>query len=147
MSSSQPVQNVQNHRRRPPPAFAIAIIILLANAVWCVVSVIRDSDVATVRGLFVALALVVIAIYARRNAQVVQDRVIRDEMVVRLKHVLPSESHGLIAALTLPQLVALRFASDAELPMLCAEIGAGRLKSSNDVKQQITQWQADWLRV
>ena len=44
------------------------------------------------------------------------------------------------------QLVALRFASDQELPELVKEVLAGRLASSKEIKMRVKNWQADWLR-
>jgi hypothetical protein len=44
------------------------------------------------------------------------------------------------------QLVALRFAGDGELPDLARRVLAGELRSNAQIKQQIKDWQADWLR-
>jgi hypothetical protein len=48
--------------------------------------------------------------------------------------------------ITREQCVALRFASDAELPGLVRKVVAGELKSQADIKRAITHWQADYLR-
>ena len=45
------------------------------------------------------------------------------------------------------QLVALRFAGDGELSDLARRVLAGELRSRAQIKQQIKDWQADWLRV
>ena len=45
-----------------------------------------------------------------------------------------------------PQLVALRFASDAELPELCRDVLDGKLATSKEIKQRVKSWQPDWLR-
>ena len=60
---------------------------------------------------------------------------------------LPAELHDRIDELSPSQLVALRFASDAELTELVREILAGSLKSSSAIKKRVKDWQADWLRV
>jgi hypothetical protein len=44
-------------------------------------------------------------------------------------------------------MVALRFASDGELPGLVQEVLSGSLKSQKEIKARIRHWQADWLRV
>ncbi len=44
------------------------------------------------------------------------------------------------------QLVALRFASDAELPALVREVLAGTLKTQKEIKARVREWQADYLR-
>ena len=48
--------------------------------------------------------------------------------------------------LTHRQLVALRFASDAELPVLVREILDGKLQTAREIKQRVKNWQPDWLR-
>ena len=131
-------QNFANHRRIPPPVFAIALVVLAIEVVVRVVALIRWPSLAA--------ALVAIGVYARRSAQVVQDRVIRDEMWLRLERLLPVDRHGDIARLTLPQLVGLRFASDAELPGLVRDALADSL-GNDAIKRRVTAWQADWQRV
>jgi hypothetical protein len=44
------------------------------------------------------------------------------------------------------QLIALRFASDAELPSLVQDVVDGKIATPNDIKQKIREWQADHLR-
>ncbi len=147
MSAIEPVQNYANHRRVPPPYFIFGALVVIAEAVHRAVVAVQAPSLGTAWEVVVWLALAAIAFAARRGPQVVQDRTIRDEMRQRLRRLLPLERHGEIAALTVPQLVALRFASDGELPGLVAEVAAGRLGEPNAIKQKITAWQADWLRV
>ena len=42
--------------------------------------------------------------------------------------------------------MALRFASDAELPALARKVLAGELKTTTEIKKSIAQWQGDYLR-
>ena len=51
-----------------------------------------------------------------------------------------------IAALKRGHFVALRFASDEELPGLVREITDGRLQTPKEIKLRVKNWQADWLR-
>ena len=76
----------------------------------------------------------------------VQDRVIRLEMRLRLGQALPASLHPSIAALTHKQLVALRFASDGELPLLVQQVVAGELTTQKEIKSRVKEWQADYLR-
>jgi hypothetical protein len=76
----------------------------------------------------------------------VQDRLIRLEMRMRLERVLGAGAKEKIAKLSCGQLVALRFASDAELPALVDRTMTGEFKAKKEIKQQIKDWQADWLR-
>ena len=94
----------------------------------------------------VAAALLGVAFLSRVQALSVQDRVIRLEMRLRLRGILPADLLPTIEQLTRRQLVALRFASDTELPELIREVIAGRLATSKDIKMRIKDWQADWLR-
>src|SRR6478736_8322536 len=68
-----------------------------------------------VLNLLMALALLVLAFLARIFALGVQDRVIRLEERLRYQQLLPDDLNPRINEFTINQLVALRFASDAEL--------------------------------
>jgi hypothetical protein len=83
---------------------------------------------------------------SRVQALAVQDRVIRLEMRLRLKEVLPADLKSKINDISARQLVALRFASDAELPDMVRDVLAGKLEKTKDIKQRIKSWQADWQR-
>ncbi|MGE3520945.1 MAG: DUF6526 family protein, partial [Vicinamibacterales bacterium] len=82
----------------------------------------------------------------RAQILTVQDRVIRVEMRLRLRALLTPDAAARAAALPVKQLVALRFAGDAELPSLVEEVLAGRLVSQKDIKTRVQDWQADFLR-
>ena len=83
---------------------------------------------------------------SRTQALTVQDRVIRLEMRLKLRGLLPPDLQPRISELTPRQLVALRFASDAELPDLVREVLAGKLATSKEIKMRVRSWQSDWLR-
>jgi hypothetical protein len=67
-------------------------------------------------------------------------------MRLRLRENLPADLAARAAHLTVRQLIALRFASDEELPSLVSEVVDGKVVSPNDIKLKIRQWQADHLR-
>ena len=96
--------------------------------------------------LIFAIGLLALAISARVMALTVQDRVIRLEMRQRLAMCLPADLQPRINDLTRQQFIALRFASDAELPDLVREVLAGKLATSKEIKMRVKNWQADWLR-
>jgi hypothetical protein len=96
--------------------------------------------------MVVAAALLVLGFLSRTQALTVQDRVIRLEERMRMRQVLPPELHQHIDALSHRQLVALRFASDAELAEMVREVAAGKLASGKDIKLRVRHWRADWLR-
>ena len=51
------------------------------------------------------------------------------------------------SGLTVQQIVALRFASDAELSTLIDQAAAGTLKTSQEIKAAIRTWRPDYVRV
>ena len=93
------------------------------------------------------LALLSLWALTRRWALRLQDRLIRAEMHARLARLLGPQRHDDIAALRLSHLIALRFAADGELPALFDRVVAGELTTQEQIKQSVTNWQADWLRV
>jgi hypothetical protein len=97
-------------------------------------------------GALVALALLIFAFNARLFALCVQDRVIRMEERRRMAELLPSELQSQIAEFTPRQLVALRFASDDELPELARKVLADRIASPKTIKLMVKNWRADYLR-
>jgi hypothetical protein len=74
-----------------------------------------------------------------------QDRVIKLEMRVRAITLLTPAQQAVLARLTKPQVVALRFASDAELPSLVERADREKL-TANQIKEAITNWLPDWDR-
>jgi hypothetical protein len=72
--------------------------------------------------------------------------VIRVEMRVRLRDVLPADLQDRISELTSRQLVGLRFASDAELPELVRRVLDGSPRDTTAIKKAVTHWQGDYLR-
>ena len=94
----------------------------------------------------VGVALILLALLARTFAIRVQDRVIRLEMRLRLRELLPPDLVPRIGELGPRQLIALRFAGDRELPALVRRVLDERLQDTKAIKQMITDWQGDHLR-
>ena len=143
---AEPEQTFKKHARWLPLYHFFVIPILLVNvlvAAWALVGV---PGLAAAWGLVFAIALLLLGILSRTQTLTVQDRVIRLEMRLKLRGLLPPDLQPRINELTHRQLVALRFASDAELPDLVREVLAGKLATSKDIKMRVRSWQADWLR-
>jgi hypothetical protein len=75
-----------------------------------------------------------------------QDRVIRIEERIRFERILPADLHPRIGEFTIDQLVALRFASNAELPELARKVLDEKLNDRKAIKQMIKTWRPDFAR-
>src|SRR5439155_1162039 len=83
-----------------------------------------------------------IRVYALRN----QDRIIRLEERLRLMTLLTEPLRSRIPELTESQLIAIRFACDAEVPTCVESTLAGKL-SRADIKKAIHSWRPDYWRI
>lgn len=139
-------QTYSNHVRFFPLFHFVAIPILLANMLREGWMLYKAPSMATAWQFVVAFAVLAGILAARVMALAVQDRVIRLEMRMRLKNVLPADLQTRVPDLTREQLVGLRFGSDAELPELVRQVLNGSLKTPRDIKKAVTNWQGDYLR-
>ena len=120
--------------------------IFTLNLGWSLYRVAHAFSVEAVISLLLAVAFILLALYARIFALTVQDRVIRLEMRLRMLQLFPAEMQSRIPEFTVNQLVALRFASDAELPVLAGKVLEGKLDDRKAIKKMIQNWQPDFLR-
>jgi len=143
---AQSAQNFENHGQIIPLYHGFVFFTFVANFLWAGWQLIQSPGVGTAIGLVMAVALIVFFFYARVFALKVQDRVIRLEMRMRLKELLPADLQQHVQALTVDQLVALRFASDAELPSLVAQVVKDGVNDRKAIKRMVKDWQGDYLR-
>ncbi len=139
-------QTFSNHTRRDPlfhffilPVFAITLIVTIVHLV-------RRPGLHSAWLVVVMIAAIAVIFKLRLYALKVQDRVIRLEERLRLASLLDAALRPRIAEFTESQLIALRFASDAELPALAARALNEKL-SAPDIKKSIQQWRPDYWRV
>lgn len=149
-------QNLSNHAKIVPAFHFFVLPVLALNLVWSSIYGVKYllnpmlGVWARAGGLvmiLIALALIVLAFLARLFALGVQDRVIRLEERLRCQQLLPADMQPRINDFTINQLVALRFASDAELPALARKILEGKIENRKAIKQMIQSWRADYQRV
>lgn len=139
-------QNFENHTKTVPAFHFVALPILTVNLLLAIYWLIRHPSWQHAFGVALAVALALVALYARLFALSVQDRVIRLEMALRLEKLLPGDLKPRIGDLTVNQIVSLRFASDAELPALTRKVLDEKLNDRKAIKRMIKDWKPDELR-
>lgn len=139
-------QSFKNHARIVPLFHGVAFPLVGFYMVWSAYRAFMRPSWDTVVPALLGVSLVLMFFFARIFALTVQDRVIRLEMRLRLRELLPPDLVARIPEFTTAQLVALRFASDAELPALARRVLDDRLNDRKAIKQMIKDWQADHLR-
>ncbi len=139
-------QNLSNYTRYDPlfqffilPVFAISLIATIVHLV-------RWPGLCSAWLVVVMIAAIAAIFKIRLYALKVQDRVIRLEERLRLQTLLDPALRPRITELTEKQLIALRFASDAELPALAAKALNEKLAPA-DIKNSIQHWRPDYWRV
>ena len=139
-------QSAENHTKLVPVFHFFVMPVFAINLGWSIYRVSRFFSFGTVMLLLLAAAFVLAALYGRMFALTVQDRVIRLEMRLRLRDVLPPDLWARIMEFNVSQLVAMRFASDAELPELARKVLDEHLIDRKAIKKLVKNWQPDLLR-
>jgi hypothetical protein len=144
-------QSYANHNRVVPGFHYVTLGILAVNVLWSLYRLFLPYSeevpvLDRVLAVLVAGGLAGLGYYARIFPLAVQDRVIRNEMHARLEAALPPDLRPRIGELRRGQIVALRFASDEELPELTRQILDGKLKKGDEIKRAVRNWRADHLR-
>jgi len=140
-------QTYANHVRMHPPFHFFLLPSALLLLILTIVNVVRHSDrleawILLLIGVMAPIAIVLI----RTNPLRAQDRVIRLEERLRLAALLNEPQKSRIGDLTESQLVALRFASDAEVAALMEKALKEQMKAA-DIKRSVVTWRADLFRV
>lgn len=140
-------QNYGNHRRYMPLHHFIVQPIIAANFFVQAWQFSKNMTLATGWNMVVAFALLIFVFSARIMSLTAQNRSIRLEERLRLMRLMPPEEHKRIGELATRHLVGLRFAPDNEVVALAKRCLDGELKTAGDVKKNIREWRADYLRV
>ena len=140
-------QSFDNHAKMVPMFHGVTFGLLVINLVWAGVRVFRNFSTGTVVALLLAVALILVMFWARLFALGVQDRVIRLEERLRMAQLLPDDLKSRIGDFTTGQLIALRFASDEELPGLARRVLNEGITDRKTIKQAVKNWRADHQRI
>lgn len=142
-----PEQNFANHVKLVPTFHFFVVPVLTLNFVWSIFKLVHTWFMwDALIGALTAAALVVLAFRARLFALRVQDRVIRLEERMRFERLLPEDLKARIGEFQPGQLVALRFACDAELPALARKVLNDNLTDRKAIKKMVQTWRPDYLR-
>ena len=147
-------QSFASHRKFVPTYHFVLSGILLINLLWSFYRIYHTLriggrfDIANaVVEMLLAVGLLLVFAHLRTFPLKVQDRIIRAEMRERLARLLPADLQPRIAELSPGQLIALRFASDQELPELTRKVLTQPITRRDDIKREIRDWQADHFRL
>lgn len=142
-------QTYKNHTRYDPQFHFIVLPLLVANFVATIHLTVHDwprHHGLHLWWIVMSVVFIMIAGVARNSALRAQNRIIRLEERLRYTALLSPQDLAASGALTVGQIIALRFASDAELPALIKRAISENL-TSKQIKQSIVSWRADDLRV
>jgi uncharacterized membrane protein len=138
-------QNFKNHSQIVYGYYlstGVPILVLIGFSVYKIIKGDMSTDVA-IMFLLTGWILLMMLFRSRGFALKAQDRAIRAEESLRYFQL---TGRRLPQQLTLRQIIALRFASDEELPAL-TEAALRENLSNKEIKQKIQNWRADEYRV
>jgi len=141
-----PTQNYASHRHNPRMTgigfmfFLIAVISFGLR--WFYIGG-RYTMALGLAGLLGAIFMLLSI--SRVYTTKLQDRIIKLEMRLRAASLLSPAQQAAFARLSKPQIVALRFASDEELPSLVERADREQM-TADQIKRAIVNWVPDWDR-
>ena len=144
--SANAEQNYKNHTRLDPLFHFFLLPVAGINVFAAIWKLWQHPSLTAGWLVILAIAGAVAVFKIRTYALKAQDRVIRLEERMRLAQLIPAPLRGRIGELTEPQLIALRFAPDAEIPPLVEKTLASNMKA-RDIKQAIVTWRPDYFRI
>ena len=139
-------QTFENHARILPAYHYVAFPLFAVNFFFTLYQAVTAFSWANLVAFGVSVALILLFFLARVMALTVQDRVIRLEETLRMRALLPPDLQARIGELGVKQTVALRFASDAELPDLARKVLDEKIQDQKAIKRLVRDWRADFQR-
>ncbi|GLH72069.1 hypothetical protein GETHLI_05710 [Geothrix limicola] len=139
-------QTYASHRRVDPwyhyfvMPFGFLLVCVAAVALF------RKPSLHQAFALLGSFAFLMLIFKVRLYALKLQNRLIRLEEAQRMATLLPEDLKARSSELTIPQVVALRFASDAELTIRVREALDEKL-SSEAIKKRVQTWRPDTYRI
>ena len=144
-------QTYANHTRWFPLVHFVIMPLLLLNLLSHIVRLFMAAPETGRKTLafwtLLSFVFILMVLAARVQALKAQDRVIRLEERLRYREVLSADLAAKASDLPVGQIIALRFASDAELPGLVERTLNGEFGSTKEIKLAIKDWRGDYLRV
>jgi hypothetical protein len=145
MADKKP-QTLANHAKFDPPFHFFVLPVFALCALGGAIHFVWRPNLHIALFFVIAVAATTAVLKMRLYSVKVQDRVIRLEERLRLSALCPEAFRSRIPELTEGQLIALRFASDAEVCRLAERALAENL-SRADIKKAIQNWRPDYWRV
>ena len=140
-------QSYSSHVRWHPPFHFVLIPILFLHLIWCIFRLYKSPGFGSAEALLLAIGLLLMGFLVRTNPLRAQDRIIRQEEQLRYQRLLPADLAAKASALPIGLIVALRFASDEELPVVAQQAIDGRFAKPDELKRAISSWRGDHFRV
>jgi len=145
---SETPQSFENHAKMVPGYHGWATAFLVLPTLYFLFRAVTDFySVERTANFMFAVGVIMVALYARLFPLGAQDRVIRLEERLRMERILPDDLKARIQDFSTGQLVALRFASDEELPELARRVLDEGITDKKLIKQAVKNWRADNQRI
>jgi hypothetical protein len=139
-------QSYSNHTRWYPLQHFVVAPLLFFFLIYQSVRLYQEPSVDRAVMVIFAITAILLSMAARLQTLTVQNRLVRLEERLRYREVLTPELADRAAKLRLGYIIALRFASDDELPALVEKTLNGEFDRPKDIKIAIRNWRGDLLR-
>jgi hypothetical protein len=144
---SESTQSFETHARIVPLYHGWTTALLVLPTVYFGILAVTAFSVERVVFFLFCIGVILTAFFARAFPLGVQDRLIRLEERMRMERLFPQDLRGRIPEFTTKQLIALRFASDTELPDLARRVLEQGMADKDEIKRAIRSWRPDGQRI